>query len=137
MESNKNLGELNKPTSNKPSTTAGHSTTTGGQSPTASAPQRAREIASDVNAGVQNAYDQTVKAVSEAYDKTSEALGNTYDQTMTYGRENPGKLTLIAFGAGIGIGLLLASGMGGRNRNSRFVEPVVTALSQVALEFFR
>lgn len=137
MESNKNLGDQNKPTANKPSTTAGHSTTTGSQPPTASAPQRAREIASDVGSGVQTAYDQTVKAVSDAYGKTSEVLTNTYDQTMTYGRENPGKLTLIAFGAGIGIGILLASGMGGRSRNGRFVEPVVTALSQVALEFFR
>jgi len=137
MESNKNLGEQHKPTTNNPSSTVSHSTTSVGQSPTASAPQRAREVASDVSAGVQNAYDQTVKAVGDAYDKTSEVLSNTYDQTMTYGRENPGKLTLIAFGAGIGIGLLLASGMGGRSRNSRFVEPVVTALSQVALEFFR
>ena len=137
MESNKNLAEQNKTTANKPSTTAGYSTTSGSQSPTASAPQRAREMVSDVSSGVQTAYDQTVKAVSEAYDKTSEVLTNTYDQTMTYGRENPGKLTLIAFGAGIGIGLLLASGMGGRSRNGRFVEPVVTALSQVALELFR
>ena len=137
MESNKNLGDQNKTTANKPSTTSGHTTTTGTQSPTASAPQRAREMASDVSSGVQNAYDQTVKAVGEAYEKTSEVLTNTYDQTMTYGRENPGKLTLIAFGAGIGIGLLLASGMGGRSRNGRFVEPVVTALSQVALELFR
>jgi hypothetical protein len=55
---------------------------------------------------------------------------------MTYGRENPGKLTLIAFGAGIGV--LLASGLGsGRSRNSRFAEPIVTALSQVALQLFR
>ena len=109
----------------------------------------AREIVSDVGSGVQTAYDQTVKAVTEAYDKTSkvlgdtydktsEVLGNTYDQTMTYGKENPGKLTLIAFGAGIGIGVLLASGLGGgRSRNTRFAEPIVTALSQVALELFR
>ena len=139
MESNKNVAEQSKPTggsTNKPSTTGPSST--GGSGHTSTAPQRAREIASDVTSGVQTAYDQTVKAVGDAYDKTSEVLSNTYDQTMTYGRENPGKLIMIAFGAGIGIGVLLASGLGGgRNRNSRFAEPIVTALSQVALELFR
>ena len=140
MESNKNITEQGKTTggtAGKPSPTTQHSSTaTAGQA--SSAPQRARESASDVTSGVQTAYDQTVKAVGEAYEKTSEVLTNTYDQTMTYGRENPGKLTMIAFGAGIGIGILLASGLGGgRSRNSRFAEPIVGALSQVALELFR
>lgn len=141
MESNKNVTEQSKTTggsANKPSITSGHTSTgTGGVGQTGSAPQRARELASDVSSGVQNAYDQTVKKVGEAYDKTSEVLTNTYDQTMTYGRDNPGKLTLIAFGAGIGIGVLLASGLGGRRSNSRITEPIVNALSQVALAFFR
>ena len=140
MESNKNVTEQSKTTSGtpyKPTTTTGQSSTgTSGHASTA--PQRAREIASDVGSGVQTAYDQTIKAVGDAYEKTSEVLTNTYDQTMTYGRENPGKLTMIAFGAGIGIGILLASGLGGgRSRNSRFAEPIVGALSQVALELFR
>lgn len=139
MESNKST-EQSKPAGSSgpksPTTARDISTETSGQA--SSAPQRAREIVSDVSSGVQTAYDQTTKAVSEAYEKTSEVLTNTYDQTMTYGRENPGKLTMIAFGAGIGIGLLLASGLGGRrSRNSRFAEPIVTALSQVALEFLR
>lgn len=65
-------------------------------------------------------------------------LSNTYDQAMDYGKENPGKLTLIAFGAGIGIGVLLASGLtSGRSRSSRIGEPIVAALSQVAMEFLR
>src|SRR5258706_7874017 len=140
MESNKNVTEQSKMpggSPNKPPTTTGQSST-GGSGHASTAPQRAREIASDVSSGVQTAYDQTVKAVGEAYEKTSEVLTNTYDQTMTYGRENPGKLTMIAFGAGIGIGVLLASGFGGgRSRNSRFAEPIVSALSQVALEMFR
>ena len=67
----------------------------------ASATQRAKDTA-------QTAYDQTKQVVNDAYSKTSEVLSSTYDQTMTYGPENPGKLTFIAFGAGIGIGLLLA-----------------------------
>ena len=139
MESNKNVTEQGKTaggTSNKPTSTTQSSTGTPGLAGTA--PQRAREIASEVGSGVQTAYDQTVKAVSEAYEKTSEVIGSTYDQTMTYGRDNPGKLTMIAFGAGIGIGVLLASGLGGgRSRNSRIAEPIVTALSQVALQLFR
>jgi|ERR1041384_5996223 ElaB protein len=138
MESNKNTEQNQPPTvgTHRSSTAADSSHVTTG--PAASAPQRAREIASDVSSGVQSAYEQTAKAVGEAYDKTSEVLTNTYDQTMTYGRENPGKLTMIAFGAGIGIGVLLASGLGsGRRRNGRIAEPIVTALSQLALEFFR
>jgi hypothetical protein len=115
------------------------SQTTGGQTgssytgqTTGSAPQRARE--QDI--GGQSTFDQTKQTVSDAYGKTTEVLTNTYDQAMSYGRENPGKLTLIAFGAGIAIGLLL-SGTGGRSRTNRIAEPVVNALSQVAMEFFR
>jgi ElaB/YqjD/DUF883 family membrane-anchored ribosome-binding protein len=97
----------------------------------ASAAQRARE-------GVQSAYDETRQVVSDAYGKTTEVLSDTYNQAMVYGKQNPGKLTLIAFGAGIGIGVLLASGLsGGRSRTSRIGEPIVAALSQVALEFLR
>ena len=97
----------------------------------ASAAQRARE-------GVQSAYEETKQVVTDAYGKTSDVLNDTYNQAMVYGKENPGKLTLIAFGAGIGIGVLLASGFsGGRSRTSRIGEPIVSALSQVALEFLR
>lgn len=104
----------------------------------ASATQRARE-------GVQTAYEETKHVVGEAkqvvndaYGKTTEVLNNTYDQAMVYGRENPGKLSLIAFGAGIGFGVLLASGFsGGRSRSSRIGEPIVAALSQVAMAFLR
>jgi hypothetical protein len=100
---------------------------------TGSAPQRARE---QNTGGGQSTYDQTLHSVSEAYGKTTEVLSKSYDEAMSYGRENPGKLTLIAFGAGIAIGLLLA-GTGGRSRTNRIAEPVVNALSQVAMEFFR
>jgi ElaB protein len=117
--------------SSQPTGTTGSTGFTGGQT-TASAPQRAREQGTD------STYGQAKHAVTNAYDRTSEVLTNTYDQAMTYGRENPGKLTLIAFGAGIGIGLLLASSVGGgRSRTNRIAEPVINALSQVATEFFR
>jgi ElaB/YqjD/DUF883 family membrane-anchored ribosome-binding protein len=97
----------------------------------ATAAQRASE-------GVKSAYEDTRQAVNDAYQKTSETLNNTYDQAISYGKDNPGKLTLIAFGAGIGIGVLLASNVGrGRSRSSRVAEPIVNALSQVAMEFLR
>jgi len=138
MESNKNVTEQSKTTGSTPNKPSTGQSTIGTSGHAGSAPQRARDIASDVGSGVQNAYDQTLKAVGDAYGKTSEVLTNTIDQTMTYGKENPGKLTMIAFGAGIGIGILLASGLGGgRSRNSRIAEPIVGALSQVAMEFFR
>ena len=85
-----------------------------------------------------DAYEKTSEVLTNAYDKTSEVLSNTYDKTMTYGRDNPGTLTLIAFGAGIGIGILLAGTLGGgRSRTSRIAEPLVGALSQIAMEFLR
>ena len=121
------------PSVNTPNTPSGSGQTSSGNinAQAASATQRAKETA-------QTAYDQTRQVVGDAYGKTSEVLTNTYDQAMTYGRENPGKLTLIAFGAGIGIGLLLAGSLGGgRSRTNRIAEPIVGALSQVAMEFFR
>jgi len=134
MESNKNLSEGTS--TNRPTTKS--QTSTGSMPHTASAPQKAREMASEVRGQMEAAVDQTKRVVSDAYDKTSEALSNTYNQTLEYGRENPGKLTLVAFGAGIGIGILLASGLGnGRSRTNRIAEPVVNALSQIAMEFFR
>ena len=129
MEVSKNQTEQTTGSAKHSSTgTSGHAST---------APQRAREVASEIGSQVQTAYDQSVKAVSDAYDKTSETLTKTYDQAMIYGRDNPGKLTMIAFGAGIGVGVLLASGLGGRRNNSGYTEPIVNALSQVALAFFR
>jgi ElaB/YqjD/DUF883 family membrane-anchored ribosome-binding protein len=80
------------------------------------------------------AVDQTKEVLSEAYDKTSKTVNATYGQAMEYGREHPGQLTLIAFGAGIGIGLLLASTF---NSRSRLMPSVVDALSGIATEVFR
>jgi ElaB/YqjD/DUF883 family membrane-anchored ribosome-binding protein len=111
---------------------------------TSQASQYAREKTADINRATKQivdrgaeVFDQTKQAVSAAYGKTSEVLSHTYDQAMVYGRENPGKMTLIAFGAGIGIGALLMSGRSSNRRAGRFAEPVVNALSEVALEFFR
>ena len=138
MESNRNL--TNEPTrktgtasgsTGSAGTPSGSTGSTGTQNNVSAATQRARETA-------QSAIDQTKQVMSDAYEKTSEVLSNTYDKTVTYGRENPGTATLIAFGAGIGVGVLLAAALsGGRSRTNRIAEPIVNALSQVAMEFLR
>jgi ElaB/YqjD/DUF883 family membrane-anchored ribosome-binding protein len=102
-----------------------------------SATQAARSQVNDMTERGSEAYGQAKQVMSEAYDRTSETLSHTYDQAINYGRENPGKFALIAFGAGIGIGVLLASAGSGRSRTTRIAEPVVNALSQVAMEFLR
>ena len=142
MESNKNISNEPGKTSINAGTGQTSSPSTGSMSgqvsrAAASATQTARDVGSNIASGAQQAYDQTKQVVSNAYDKTSEVLGNTYDQAMTYGRQNPGTLTLIAFGAGVGIGLLLAGSFSGRSRTRRIAEPVVNALSEIALEFLR
>src|SRR5215813_4209120 len=82
--------------------------------------------------------NQAKQAVTGAYNRASQELSATYKQAMDYGRDNPGKLTLIAFGAGIGVGILLAGGVGSsRNRTDRIVPPVMNALSAIAAEIFR
>jgi len=83
------------------------------------------------------AYAQTKETVSEAYGKTTEVLNDTYERAMTYGRDNPGRTMLIAFGAGAGIGFLLASSSRKHSRASSYTEPVMNAVSQFASEFFR
>ena len=78
---------------------------------------------------------QAKQAATDAYNRASQGLSDSYTQALDYGRENPGKMALIAFGAGIGIGLLLANGFGTSNRTDRIVPPVMNALSAVAAEF--
>jgi ElaB/YqjD/DUF883 family membrane-anchored ribosome-binding protein len=100
--------------------------------------EQARETSRGAGAEIadqtKQAVDQTKEVLSEAYDKTSQTLNATYGQAMEYGREHPGQLTLIAFGAGIGIGLLLATTFSSR---SRIMPPVVDALTGIATEIFR
>ncbi|MFO7554664.1 MAG: hypothetical protein R6W88_05635 [Desulfobacterales bacterium] len=81
-------------------------------------------------------YGQAKQTVSDAYDKTSEKVSETYEKAKSYSRDNPGKTILIALGIGVGLGLLLGAGTR-RSHNGRFARPVVNALSDIALEFFR
>lgn len=82
------------------------------------------------------AFGHAEQAVSDAYDKTSEKVGQTYEKAKNYSHDHPGKTLLIALGVGVGIGLLLG-GSTHRTRTGRLAQPVVHALSDIALAFFR
>ncbi len=73
----------------------------------------------------------------EAYRRASHGLNEAWEQAMDYGRENPGKSVMIAFGVGVGVGLLMANGFATRSRTRRLVPPVMNAISEIASEFFR
>jgi len=77
--------------------------------------------------------------VSEVYDKTAHAVGKTYEHAKSYSNENPGKTIFIALGIGVGLGFLLGAKThhSHHSRSGRFAQPVVSALSDIALEFFR
>ena len=81
--------------------------------------------------------EQAQEAVSEVYDKTAQTVSETYEQVKSYGSKNPGKTMLIALGVGVGLGYLIGASSRRSGITGRFARPVVNALSDVALEFFR
>jgi ElaB/YqjD/DUF883 family membrane-anchored ribosome-binding protein len=118
-----------------------------GQGTTGSAASPARDLSaekthdeSEFSSATQRgkeALGQAKQTVNEAYDRTSKALNQSYEQAVDYGKENPGKTALIAFGVGIGVGLWLANTATPRNRASRIVPPVMNAVSNLVSELFR
>jgi ElaB/YqjD/DUF883 family membrane-anchored ribosome-binding protein len=82
------------------------------------------------------AFGNAEQTVSDARDKTSEKVGETYDKAKNYIHDNPGKTLLVTLGIGVGIGLLLG-GSTHRTRIGRLAQPVVHALSDIALAYFR
>lgn len=51
--------------------------------------------------------DRVKQKVSDVYDQANKNVTEQYGKAVDYGRENPGKTTLLAFGVGVGVGLLL------------------------------
>jgi hypothetical protein len=96
-----------------------------------------RDLKSATQKGAEIA-DQAKQTITEAYDKTGKALGATYERARDYGTENPGTMTLLALGVGVGLGYILAqnSRIGSRSRARRIVPPVMNAVSQVVAELF-
>jgi len=99
--------------------------------------ERGAEVYGQAEQAVSDAYDKTAQAVSESYDKTAQAVSVTYDQAKAYSIENPGKTILITLGIGVGLGFILGASARRSGRGGRFAQPVVNALSDIALEFFR
>lgn len=81
--------------------------------------------------------DQARESFNQMYDRASRSVSETWDHAVDYGRKNPGTTTLIAFGAGVGIGLVIAGSFTSRSRTQRLVPPVMNALSEIAAELFR
>lgn len=82
--------------------------------------------------------DQAKGVAADVYNRASKGVNEGVTQALDYGRENPGKATLIAFGAGLGVGLVLAGAFTPqRTRTSRIVPPVLNAISEIASEIFR
>jgi ElaB/YqjD/DUF883 family membrane-anchored ribosome-binding protein len=91
--------------------------------------EKARESAGE-------AYEKTSEKLGEAYEKTSRAVTGAYEEAISYGRENPALMTLIAFGLGMGVGLLLAGSMR-RPRYGGFTEPIIGAFQDFARDYLR
>lgn len=78
--------------------------------------------------------------INQAYNRASQGMNDTWEHAMDYSKEHPAAATLLAFGAGIGLGLVIGGGLGGfqsrRWRTRRIVPPVLDALSLLSREFF-
>lgn len=105
--------------------------------PNAGSPQQGTDEWSEMKDRGAEFADKAKQTVSEVYDKTSRTLNEGYGQAIDYGRENPGKTVLIAFGVGVGMGLLISNSISPRSRAGRIVPPVMNALSDIAAQLFR
>ncbi|MEW6126695.1 MAG: hypothetical protein AB1757_06615 [Acidobacteriota bacterium] len=83
--------------------------------------------------------EQAKQKVTDVYNQTAQSVTHGYENIKAYGQKNPGTMTLIAFGAGVGVGLLLANGMmnSRSTRAGRIVPPVLNALSDIASQVLR
>jgi ElaB/YqjD/DUF883 family membrane-anchored ribosome-binding protein len=78
--------------------------------------------------------------INKAYTRTRRGMNETWGQAMGYSKDHPAAATLVAFGAGIGVGLVIAGSFGGfhsRSRTRRLVPKVMNAISEITRVFFR
>jgi len=104
------------------------------QTTTGNADRAAREKVEDRGAGM---MDQAKLKAGQIYNQANRNLNEQYERVIGYGRRSPGKATLIAFGAGVGVGLLVVGSIKARRRRSRLIEPVMNALSALTYNLIR
>src|SRR5262245_11569437 len=96
-------------------------------------PTRAGNVAGAAREKVEgrggDVMDQAKRKAGRVYDQANRSLNEQYERVIDYGRENPGKTTLIAFGVGVGVGLLVVGGFNAGRRRSRPVAAVPVAWS--------
>jgi ElaB/YqjD/DUF883 family membrane-anchored ribosome-binding protein len=84
------------------------------------------------------AYEKVEKATGHVYDQTAQVLDESYKQVNSFVNENPQTTALMAFGVGLTLGLLLASG-GWRSTGWRpyrhYGAPIMDALYNSAMAF--
>jgi len=74
--------------------------------------------------------------LSDVYGRTSETADRVYHEILDFGRANPGTAALVALGAGISVGLWLASGDRSSSYRRRIVPSLATHVAEAVLDVF-
>ena len=90
-------------------TATARATSDGGQTVAGIVTDAAHAVREHVEDRGAEMINQAKEKVSDAYDQANKRVSKQYEKAVDYGRENPGITALIAFGVGVGVGLLLVS----------------------------
>jgi ElaB/YqjD/DUF883 family membrane-anchored ribosome-binding protein len=102
-----------------------------------SAVRAAEETADDLKARVTEKVNQAKEKLTDVYERSSDAATRAYSRAMDYSRDNPRTATLVALGAGIGVGMLFGASMSGRTRSYRRMFPTMAlAVADAVLDVF-
>src|SRR5262245_48164263 len=127
MDTTKNPESFNRPASQSTAGAAAKAVPARERAPVT---ERAKEVIEDARQRLTHAYGRTTSNINQGYGKV-----------VDYGKEHPGRTSLLVFGAGLGAGLLLSQQLSHRqtvrNRRSRFIPPVMNALAQISAQLFR
>jgi hypothetical protein len=74
--------------------------------------------------------------LSDVYGRTSETADRLYHEVVDFGRSNPGTMALVALGAGISVGLWLASSDRSSPYRRRIVPSLATHAAEAILDIF-
>jgi ElaB/YqjD/DUF883 family membrane-anchored ribosome-binding protein len=94
------------------------------------------ETAEDLRNTVTDSVRKAKERLEDVYQRSSDAVGRAYDKAMDYSRENPSRATLIALGAGFGLGLVVAYSSGGRRRDRGMFPTLAAAVADTVLNVF-